>query len=244
MEGYAVDAINNLAHLDHVINTLLSENGCPWDKKQTHKTLKRYLIEECYEVVHAIDNDDDSGLCEELGDVLFQLLFHAKLKEREGKFDINDVIDSVKDKMIYRHPHVFSDVSVKDTDEVLQNWDKIKQIEKDYKSNTEILRSVPEALPALMRAEKVINKAHKLNDEFIDIDEVLRNTRDIICKLTEGQSHIPVCSLEEFGQLFFDLVTISTKFEINPEFALTNATEKFINRFEQSENISISYVKI
>lgn len=230
----------NFSDIDNTINTLLGENGCPWDKIQTHQSLKNYLIEECYEVIDAIDNKDETGLCEELGDVLFQVMFHAKIKELEGKFDINNVIDVLNKKMISRHPHVFADKKFKTNDEINKSWDEIKKVEKKYSNNTEILKSVPKALPALIRATNVTKKASKLKENILNIDKLFEESKEILCNIEKAVKCDNVINLQDFGQLLFNLTAISTKLQINAEFALTNATEKFINRFEYIENISIS----
>ncbi|MDD4493962.1 MAG: MazG family protein, partial [Eubacteriales bacterium] len=134
-----------------VMRVLRSEKGCPWDRVQTHETLKKYLIEETYEVLDAIDLNDKDKLCEELGDVLLQVVFHAKVASDAGKFDISDVIDGICRKMVSRHTHVFGDAKADTPDEVLVNWEKIKKKEKGQSSNTQVMKDVPKSLPALMR---------------------------------------------------------------------------------------------
>lgn len=230
----------SLLNLDNTISTLLGENGCPWDKVQTHDSLKNYLIEECYETIDAIDSKDETGLCEELGDVLFQIMFHAKLKELEGKFDINDVINTVNKKMVERHPHVFGDKDLKTEEELHKSWEQIKKIEKKYKSDTEVLRCVPKALPALMRASNVAKKASRLQENILNINDLFNQSKELLCNIEKDKNDNNIVNLEEFGQLLFDLTAISTKLQINAEFALTNATEKFINRFEYTDNVYVS----
>lgn len=163
----------SISDLKNVMKKLLSENGCPWDKAQTHETLKKYLIEECYEAVDAISNNDMDNLCEELGDVLFQVVFHSELASKEGYFDLDKVINDVTAKMVYRHPHIFGDTSCKDADEVLYNWDKLKEKEKGYKSSDDIINSVPKALPSLMRSQKVISKVKKYKNYNETNEEII-----------------------------------------------------------------------
>ena len=151
------------------METLRGEDGCPWDLEQTHKSLKRNLIEECYEVLEAIDEEDDYKLTEELGDVLFQVVFHAQLGKEDGYFNINDIVKFITEKMIRRHPHIFGDTEVNNTSEVLDNWDKIKQNENNFKTYTEELEHVPKNLPALLRADKVQAKAAKVGFDWEDV---------------------------------------------------------------------------
>jgi len=220
----------------NIIETLLGENGCPWDREQTHQSLKQNLIEESYEVIDAIDNNDMPNLCEELGDVLLQIIFHSQLAQKEGHFDINDVITKISQKMILRHPHVFSDVKAETSEEVLKNWDEIKKEEKGYSNTTDTLKSVPKSLPALIRAFKVQNKAAKVGFDFDNIQQVYDKVYEELNELKIAyKSGNEKDIIDEFGDVLFSLVNISRFLNINPEFALTNAVEKFINRFEYIE---------
>lgn len=162
---------------------LREPGGCPWDREQTHKSVRGCLIEETYEVVEGIDKDDKALLCEELGDLLFQVLFHARIEEEQGNFDIGDVIDGITEKMINRHPHVFGSVKVSGTGEVLDNWDAIKKEEKSLESDADQLRRVPPYLPALMRAQKIQKKAfRKYSYGFSDANAALEFAKDTICE--------------------------------------------------------------
>lgn len=220
-----------------IVKTLLGENGCPWDREQTHKSLKRNLIEESYEVIDTIETDDMDGMCEELGDLLLQIVFHSQLAENENKFNIEDVIDGISKKMILRHPHVFGDDRSDTSEKVLYNWDKIKKVEKGYKTNTDILKSIPKSFPALMRALKVQEKASKVGLDFENLDSVTAKFYEEFDEFKSAYSDgISEQILDEFGDVLFSLVNISRFLNINPEFALTNAVEKFINRFEYIEN--------
>ncbi len=161
-----------------LVEVLRGEGGCPWDAEQTHKSIRNDIIEETYEVVEAIDNGDADLLREELGDVLFQVIFHSDISRDEGDFTIDEVIGEIVDKMILRHPHVFAEVNVKDSSEVLDNWEAIKKTEKDRKTVKESMNSVPKQLPSLMRARKIAKKASKDGYDFA-------KTPDDIIKLAE-----------------------------------------------------------
>ncbi len=214
-----------------IMEILTGENGCPWDKIQTHETLKQYLIEECYEVIEAIDKKDDKNFCEELGDVLLQVVFHSIIAEGEKRFSLSDVIDGVSKKMIYRHPHIFSDTSAETPEKVLQNWEELKRKEKGYKTPSETLKSIPKNLPALMRAEKVLKKA-ETSENDLSLTEILDELKSVL-------NNIDTMSIDDnkyceciIGEILIKTVKISNFLKINSEFALTNAVEKFINKFE------------
>ncbi len=162
-----------LDELREIMELLRAPDGCPWDREQTHKSIRRDLLEETYEVAEAIDNDDDVLLCEELGDLMLQVVFHARIAEEEGKFTLDDAVDGICRKMILRHPHVFGDVSAETTEQVLTNWDAIKKVEKSQKSDFEVLDSVAKTMPALMRAAKLSAKAKKLGRVTFEEDEKL-----------------------------------------------------------------------
>lgn len=182
----------NFNDLCNLVSVLRSEDGCPWDREQTNKSIRNCFIDETYEFIEGLDNDDDALMCEELGDVLFQIIFHSDIKMSENKFDINKVIDGICKKMILRHPHVFGDTSVENSSEVLVNWENIKNHEKKRKSPYEQLDSVAKSLPSLMRAQKLLSKAEKndlvkessFDDKINEIQKCLdslknsKNTRD------------------------------------------------------------------
>lgn len=157
---------HDFASICELVEVLRSEDGCPWDAEQTHASIRTDLIEETYEVIEAIDTDDRTLLREELGDVLFQVIFHSRIEEEEGTFDVTDVIGDIVDKMILRHPHVFGDVSVSGSAQVLDNWEKIKKVEKSRTTVKEQLESVPKQFPSLIRAKKVVKKARKAGYDF------------------------------------------------------------------------------
>lgn len=219
-----------------IIRKLLSENGCPWDREQTHESLRQNLVEECYEVIDAINKKDFSALCEELGDVLLQVVFHSALAENEGAFSIDDVVDGICKKMIYRHPHIFSDIEADTTDEVLTNWENLKREEKGYKNQTDVLKNVPDCLPALMYAQKVQKKAADVGFDFPDLESALKKVYEELDEVKEAIGISKEKEMEEIGDLLFSVVNISRFLKLNSEFSLTNASKKFINRFERVEH--------
>lgn len=220
-----------------IIRELRSEHGCPWDREQTHESLKPCLIEESYEVLEAIDNKDRDNLCEELGDVLLQVVMHTVMAEEEQQFTMEDVITGVSEKMIRRHPHVFGEVTVENSEEVLKNWDEIKKQEKKATGDEKIsieqeLKKIPHAFPATIRASKVQKVAKKSGMDFNDIDQVFDKVNEELEELKNalkqgGRAQID----EEFGDLLFTMINLSRFLSLNAENSLTNATNKFINRF-------------
>ncbi|WP_123054823.1 nucleoside triphosphate pyrophosphohydrolase [Clostridium sp. JN-1] len=231
-----VSEVKDFYDLLNITKVLRSENGCPWDREQTHESLKRYLIEESYEVLEAIDDKDYDELVEELGDVLFQIIFHAQIGSEEGFFNINDVLKVVCMKMINRHPHVFGSISVNTSDQVVDNWDKIKRKEQGLKSYTDELKHVPKNLPALMRAEKVQKKAAKVGFDWDKVEDALDKVIEEYYEVKDaykGEKRAKI--LEEIGDLIFASVNVARFLDIDPEFALNYTIEKFINRFAYIE---------
>lgn len=224
-----------------IIRMLRSENGCPWDRKQTHESLKTGMIEETYEAIEAIDKKDYNNLCEELGDMILQVGLHTAIAEEQKEFRIEDVISGISNKMIYRHPHVFSDVQVKDEAEVLTNWENLKKKEKEgsRKDTIDTLLAIPKALPALIRAEKVQKEAMKHIGDYEDfngaLELVYKGLEKLInAKESDGNDRIE----EEYGELLFLVVYLSMFLQLNAENSLTNATNKFINRFVGIERLA------
>lgn len=199
----------------NIIEKLRSPDGCPWDREQTHETLRKHLLEEAYEAYDAIDENNPMKLADELGDVLLQIVMHAQVGKEEGTFDIDDVTDIVSRKMIERHPHVFGDVSVKDSDEVLKNWEEIKQKQRGQKKTYEAMESVTKSLPALYRAGKIIDKAQKGGFISKACDEAL--------------------SSEKIGQKLFEICCIAKQNGVDPEEALSDYTKKFIKKIKNIE---------
>lgn len=218
-----------------LVEVLRSEKGCPWDMEQTHKSIRKDLIEETYEVIEAIDTENPELLREELGDVLLQVVFHAQIETESDSFDIHDVSNDICKKLIHRHPHVFGDVVAENTDKVLSNWEQIKSEEKARVTVTDKLRSIPPMLPALMRAEKVGKKAKCF--DFSDAEEVMDKVCEELTELSEAMDegnteHIS----EEMGDLLLTVTSLCRKLGVDPELSLNRATDKFIDRFETVEN--------
>ncbi len=224
-----------------IMERLRSKDGCPWDKEQTHQSLKSDTIEEAYELVEAINNNDDKNMQEELGDLLLHIAFHIQIAKEENRFDEDDVLYGIIEKMIRRHPHVFGDQHAKNADEVLVQWDEIKKIEKEHTTTTDVMRSVAKALPALTRASKIQKKAAKVGFDFEDEIQMLEKLDEEVQEMKEAvQKKNIACIEDEIGDLLFQIVNLSRFFGLNAENTLTNATEKFINRFEGIEELAIN----
>jgi tetrapyrrole methylase family protein/MazG family protein len=237
------EAVNNMDDKKYtfddfitIMRKLIAPDGCPWDRVQTHESLKRYMIEECYEAVDAIDNKDAVNLCEELGDVMLQVVFHAILAEKEGLFNVDDVISGVSQKMISRHRHIFGDVVANTPEDVLKSWEEIKKEEKGYKSRAEQIRSVPKSLPALMRAEKVYGKMEKLGYDNASLENLYDSAEKLICRMKTAETMTETDKMDNIGKILLAIANICAKIKINPEFALTNAVETVINKLEYVEN--------
>ena len=229
-----------------IMKKLRAENGCPWDREQTNESIKNDTLEEAYEVVEAINNQDDENLAEELGDLLLHVVFHSRIKEEEGRFTVEDVIQGIVEKLIRRHPHVFPPQgneknNVNASEEVLIQWEEIKQKEKNYKEHSQGLRNVPKALPALTRAYKVQKKAARCGFDFVNEEQLVDKLQEELTEVKNALLEDDFVNLdEEIGDLLFQTVNIARFFKINPENALTNATEKFINRFEGIEQLAVA----
>ena len=222
--------------LVQIIATLRGENGCPWDREQTHETVKFAAVEEAYELMEAINNKDDKNMAEELGDLLLQVLFHGQIASEIGSFSMADVIDGIAQKLVFRHPHVFGSVEVENSGEVSVNWDELKIQEKNIQSVSEDLKQVPKSLPALIRSKKIQKKAAKVGYEFKDVKQVLNKVVEELDELKDAIDQRDEQGIsEEFGDLLFTMVNLSRFLDLNPEISLTNSLEKFINRFEGAE---------
>lgn len=230
----------NINDLKLVMEKLLGENGCPWDKAQTHESLKKYFIEETYEAIDAINNNDKDNLCEELGDVLFQIIFHSKLAEKENLFSFEDVVDGITKKMILRHPHVFSTEGNRSVKEINTKWESIKKQEKGYKNNMEIIKSVPHSLPALIRSDKTISKAEKTNLDHIIFEDLVNENNKLSAELKNAKNSNYLEKMEYIGSFLMNLSKISHFLQINAEFSLTNALETYINKLETIETTDVT----
>ncbi len=207
---------------------------CPWDRKQTHQSLRQYILEEAYETVEAIDNQDWNELKKELGDLLLQIVFQAEIAEEEKRFQLADVIHHINEKLIERHPHVFGDTQVSSAEEVKDNWEQIK-----YKTEkrTSILQGVPKHLCALLRAQRIQDKAAHVGFDWEDPKEVIQKVKEEVQELESAlENHNAEEAEEEIGDLLFSLVNLSRFLNINAEDALRKTTNKFIARFQYIEN--------
>lgn len=212
--------------------------GCPWDLEQTYQTMPPHILEEAYEVVEAINQDDRKELKEELGDLLMQVVFLSQLAQEEGAFTLDDVIDGITDKIIRRHPHVFGEIKAENSDEVLKNWENIKQQERYQKEQFSILDNVPIALPSLLRAAKLQKRCAKVGFDWSEleptiqkVEEELQEVRDEVSKQPQNTQAIE----EEIGDLLFASVNVARHLKLNPEEALRKANLKFERRFRQVE---------
>lgn len=219
--------------LKHIIARLRGEGGCPWDQEQTHESLKKHLIEESYELLEAIDLQDDNLMIEELGDVLLQVMLHAQIGLDEGYFDVRDVIGSVSDKMIRRHPHVFGDVEVDSAADVVNNWQEIKAQEKS--DRTYLLDGVTKGAPALLRAEQIQKKVARVGFEWETVAGALDKVQEEIQELKEAPAEE---QLGEFGDILFSLALVGKYMELSAEDALQQTNDKFIRRFTRMEQLA------
>lgn len=227
-----------LTALLRLVATLRGKNGCPWDKKQTPRSVSVYLIEEVFELAEAIIKGNSSEIREELGDVLFHIVFIARMFQETGQFDLQDVAEAITTKMIRRHPHVFGDRTVSDSEEVIQNWHKIKLNEKKSSSNFSILDSVPAGLPSLLRAYRILDRAAKSGVEWTEINAAFQNRDKLRHKLEDalGQQDAKLRA-EELGDLLFELVDICRREKIHPETALAGAVHKFEQKVNKMQEL-------
>jgi tetrapyrrole methylase family protein/MazG family protein len=239
MEGKTAD----IEKLVDLVARLRGEGGCPWDKEQTRETLKPMLIEEAYEVLDALDNDDSQELEEELGDLLFQIVFHSQIAREKGEFELADVIDCCHEKMVGRHPHVFGDADLKTSGDVLKNWEDIKAAEKGVtpaslpESKRSLLDGIPSKLPALHRAHQMTAKASRVGFDWSRLEEVLTKLQEeaseVALAASEGD---PEKIADEVGDLLFVAVNVARFLRVDPETALRRSNEKFNRRFRYVES--------
>ena len=225
-----------IAELREIMQALRSENGCPWDKEQTHKSIRQDLLEECYEAVEAIDMDSVPMLREELGDVLLQVVFHCQIEAEQGHFTFDDICDELCRKLVVRHPHVFGDVQVAGSDDVLRNWDAIKAETKQQETATDTLEGVCKALPALMYAQKLGKRAGRAGMDWKNAEDAFQYIRRETDELEEAmQSGDADAISEELGDLLFSCVNTARHLHVDAETALRAASEKFLRRFAETE---------
>ncbi len=228
------DTFNKLIE---IVDTLMSENGCPWDKVQTRETLKPYLVEETYETLEALDGNNPDQIKEELGDLLYQILFHAKISEKKNEFNITDVIQSISDKMVHRHPHVFKEENLETPEEVVTQWEEIKSKEKGKADRKSVLDGIPSHLPGLMRAQKLQKKAAKQGFDWDQISQVFDKLDEEVAEFKEAVlSGNETDMASEMGDILFVLVNIAKFKNIDAEEALRATNNKFIKRFHHIES--------
>ena len=230
------ETLNSLSKLIKITNTLMGDDGCPWDKVQTRESLKPYLVEETYEVLEALDSNDPEKIKDELGDLLYQILFHSKISSLKGEFDFRDVIDNLNEKMVRRHPHVFKEGKLNTPDQVVGQWEEIKKKENNKANQKSVLDSIPINLPSLIKAQKLQKKAAKegfdwdqINDVFDKLDEEIKEFKDAVLKKTAADIQ------SEIGDIIFVITNIAKFYEVDAEEALRSTNNKFIKRFQYIE---------
>lgn len=239
VENFSFKEHYNVEDLIDIVGILRSPEGCPWDREQDHKSIRRDFLEETYEVIEAINKNDKELLLEELGDVLLQVVFHTQIEREQGTFELKDVADGVCKKMIERHPHVFGEVKADTSAEVLDNWDAIKKQTKQQKSQTESMLSIPREFPALMRADKVQKKAAKVGFDWDSVDSAFDKVSEELNELKIAVKNNDCENMhEELGDLLFSVVNVSRFIGVDSEESLTGATDKFIDRFSKVEKMA------
>jgi MazG family protein len=229
-----MENLDGIARLQEIVARLRAPDGCPWDREQTHSTLRPLLVEECYEVIDAIERSDDANLREELGDLLLHIVMHAQMGSERGAFSLEEVAATVCEKMIRRHPHVFGDKLAADSEAVLRQWEQIKRSEKGGASG--VLDNVAGALPALLKAQTVQKKAARVGFDWPDIEPVFGKFAEEVAEVREAIAAGDAVSLEaEVGDLLFTAVNLARKLGVDAETALAGSTNRFVSRFQAIE---------
>jgi tetrapyrrole methylase family protein/MazG family protein len=223
--------LNQFSTLVEIIAKLRAPDGCPWDRKQTHTSLRENLLEECYEVLEALDEGDTEKLRSELGDLLMQIVIHSQIAAENKKFEVGDVISSINTKLIHRHPHIFGSTKVPNAEEVAHNWEVLKQEER--KAGTSILASVPRQMPALSYSQSIQRRVAQVGFDWEDINGVIDKLAEEISEFKRANNQQE--KAQEFGYLLFTLVNIARRMEIDPEAALREANQRFYRRFTYME---------
>ncbi len=234
-----MEKTSNFEELVRVMKRLRAPEGCPWDREQTHSSLKPYMLEEVYEALEAIDAENDSELCKELGDVLLQVVFHAQIAEEEDRFTIEDVAGAIVEKLVRRHPHVFADAEVANTEHVIANWEEIKKQERRDagQQNPSHLDGIPKSLPALMRAQRMQARAARQGFDWREVGGALDKVEEEFAELRRENEEGSTDTVEaELGDLLFSLVNVSRFLHVDPEQALQRAIAKFEKRFRSVES--------
>ncbi len=238
------EKLNNFETLIKIMNILRGPKGCPWDQKQNINSLKKYLLEEAYELLEVMDEKNYEKHKEELGDLLLQIVFQAEIRKNEGKFNINDVIKEINEKVIRRHPHIFNNITVKDSEEVSRNWDKIKALEKNNMDRKSILDGIPKDLPVTLKAEKIQKKAAKVGFDWNNLEGAVKKMQEEIAEMLTAYKKNDISNLEEeIGDVFFSLINVARLAKIDPYTAFNGTVVKFERRFryiEKNTNIEKS----
>ncbi len=222
-----------------IVTLLRQPDGCPWDREQTHFSIKKNFIEETYEVIEAINKESTEGLQEELGDVLLQIALHCEMERERGSFSFDDVCNDICQKLVIRHPHVFGEVKADNCEEALLSWDAVKAQIKGQKNQSQSMQSIPLELPALMRAQKVQSKAAKVGFDWDSADGAFDKIQEEIDELKSAMAHGSSADIEdEFGDLLFSCVNVARFIKVDSEEALKGATDKFIKRFTLVEKLA------
>jgi len=225
------ERLDRFETLVDILARLRAPDGCPWDREQTHASLRENLLEECYEVLEALDEGDSRRLCEELGDLLMQIVFHARIATEDGEFELKDVIRSINTKLVHRHPHVFGSLKVKDADEVLLNWEALKKEERG--SDTSMLANVPKQLPALSYSQDIQSRVVRVGFDWEDIEGVIDKLVEEVSELKKADRHEQ--RVQEFGDLLFTLVNVARRLGVDSEVALRETNKRFYRRFSYME---------
>ena len=226
----------NLSQFDALVNIiarLRAPDGCPWDRKQTHASLRENLLEECYEVLEALDGGDSVKLCDELGDLLMQVVLHTQIAREEGEFELGDIVRGINTKLIHRHPHIFGTKKVKDAEEVALNWEALKQEERE--PGTSILDSVPRQMPALGNSQAIQRRVAQVGFDWEDVDGIIDKLAEEVSEIKEAESQ--ELRAQEFGDLLFTLVNIARRLGIDSEASLREANQRFSRRFNYMEEV-------
>ena len=226
----------NLSQFDtlvDIITRLRAPDGCPWDRKQTHASLRESLLEECYEVLEALDEGDSAKLCQELGDLLLHIILHVRIASEAGEFELEDVLRGINAKMIHRHPHVFGSVKVKDAEEVAHNWEALKQ--EEHGADTSILASVPKQMPSLGYSQEVQHRVARVGFDWEDVDGVIDKLVEEVGEFKQADNEQE--RIQEFGDLLFTLANVARRLGVDSETALREANQRFYRRFTYMEEV-------
>ena len=225
--------LNQFATLVDIVAKLQAPDGCPWDREQTHASLRENLLEECYEVLEALDSGDPGKLCDELGDLLLQVVLHAQIATEAGEFKLEDVVTNINAKLIHRHPHVFGSLKVKDAEEVAHNWEVLKQ--KERPPDTSILASVPKQMPALGYSREIQRRAAWVGFDWKDVDGIIEKLDEEVREFKQADTEQQ--REQEFGDLLFTLVNIARRLGVDSEAVLRQANQRFYHRFTYMEEV-------